>query len=214
MISITNRKITGLFLASLLLVAGCSGKTSEPVVQKDPDIALSCIGVLPVQTTVEFDRAVSKAEANKLKEGGRVLGHLIQQQLSDTENIRYISADKIAGIETSSKGNGLERAREIGSRVSCNALLETTISKYSDRVGSEYSVDKPAAVAFEYTLYELDKGRVLCQGQFDEVQKSVMENLYNWNRASGRGFKWVAAEQLLREGLKAKFSKCSYLMDE
>lgn len=212
MTHLANIQKTGLVLWALLLVAGCGGKKADPVVPKDPSIAISCIGVLPARTTVDFDRTVSVTQAKQLKEGARMLDQLLRQELSSVDTFRFVSPATVSGLESNNQGNGLERAQAIGAHLSCNALLETTISRYADRVGSQYSAEEPASVAFEYTLYEVEKGRVLCQGQFDEIQKSVMENLYNWSRASSRGFKWITAEQMLREGVHDKFSRCSYLV--
>ena len=41
-----------------------------------------------------------------------------------------------------------------------------------------------------------------------------MENLLNLNKASSRGFSWVTAEVLMREGLKDRLSQCSYFTDK
>jgi len=41
-----------------------------------------------------------------------------------------------------------------------------------------------------------------------------MENLFNIKAATERGFTWVTAEQLMREGMWDRFEKCSYLSDE
>ena len=38
-----------------------------------------------------------------------------------------------------------------------------------------------------------------------------MENLYNFSSAKQRGFTWITAEELLREGLVKKLGECSYL---
>ena len=54
-------------------------------------------------------------------------------------------------------------------------------------------------------------GQVLCRGRFDETQESVMENLFNFSSARKRGFTWVTAEEMLREGLQNKLSECPYL---
>jgi hypothetical protein len=88
------------------------------------------------------------------------------------------------------------------------------LRRYKDRVGGQYTAKEPASVAFDFRLIAIPEGAVLCSGTFDEVQKSVMENLFNIKAATERGFTWVTAEQLMREGLRARFEKCSYLSNE
>ncbi len=108
----------------------------------------------------------------------------------------------------------LARARVIADRLSCNTVLETTLRRYKDRVGGQYTAKNPASVAFDFRLIAIPEGVVLCSGTFDEVQQSVMENLYNFKSATERGFTWVTAEQLMREGLRARFSECPYLAED
>ena len=54
---------------------------------------------------------------------------------------------------------------------------------------------------------------MLCHGRFDERQQSVMENLLSLGKASSRGFSWITAEQLMREGLKERLDQCGYFLD-
>ena len=79
--------------------------------------------------------------------------------------------------------------------------------------GIVYGVKEPAAVTFDYRLYEVNEGKVLCHGRFDERQQSVMENLLTLGKASSRGFSWITAEQLMREGLKERLDQCGYFLD-
>jgi uncharacterized protein (DUF2237 family) len=105
----------------------------------------------------------------------------------------------------------LDAARRIAAQQGCNAVLETTLSRYSERVGGDYGVKQPAAVTFAYKLYETGEGRVLCHGRFDEQQQSLMENLLALPKTKSRGLVWLTAEELARDGLKEKLGQCSYL---
>ena len=40
-----------------------------------------------------------------------------------------------------------------------------------------------------------------------------MENLLSLGNASSRGFSWITAEQLMREGLKERLDQCGYFLD-
>ncbi|HFQ89080.1 MAG TPA: hypothetical protein ENK27_03295 [Desulfobulbus sp.] len=198
----------------LLTLAGCGGRQPKAEKTQEPAVAVTCIAVLPAASVVNYDETISYAEAKKLRQGTRVLDRLLQEQFAGRKDIRFVTDSQLYGQEDSLSKNFLEQARAIANRVSCNAVLETTLWRYSERVGGEYTAKEPASVTFEYRLVETGKGRVLCQGRYDEVQKSVLENLYNLSKARERGFTWVTAEELMREGLRDKFNQCSYLRGE
>ncbi len=198
----------------LLLLAGCAGRQQEAEKPQEPAVAVTCIAVLPATSVVNFDETISFAEAKKLRKGVQVLDRLLQEQFAGRKDIRFVSDSQLYGMEGNLADNFLEQAGAIARRFSCNAVLETTLWRYSERVGGKYTAKEPASVTFEYRLVETDNGTVLCQGRYDEVQKSVLENLYNLKKASERGFTWVTAEELLREGLHDKFDQCSYLRGE
>ena len=210
------RRIGVLIFACLLLfAAGCGKKTTTgTAVPEEPKVAVSCIAVLPVTTVVDYEGTVSFADAKKLRDGVQIMESLLRQELAGREDIRFVGEGRIYGMKETIPEDFLSRARVIADHLSCNAVLETTIRRYSDRIGGRYTAEEPASVAFEYRLVEVVSGTVLCKGKFDEVQKSVMENLYNFKTSRMRGFTWVTAEELLKEGVKEKFDECSYLAQE
>jgi hypothetical protein len=153
---------------------------------------------------------VPAAEAEKLQDGIRVLDRLLKQHFISRSDVRLVSDSQISGMDKNLPAQPLARARVIADRLSCNAVLETTLRRYRDRIGGEYTAREPASVAFDYRLIAIPEGTILCSGTFDEVQKSIMENLYNLKSASERGFTWVTAEQLMKEGLRVRFAECPY----
>lgn len=211
MFSIFRIFTSGLLCLSLLSVSCSKKSTSSQPVPEVPGYAVTCIGVLPVVTPYNFDENVPAAETKQLQDGVPVLDQLLKQQFASRSDVRLVSDGQISGMDKELPAQPLARARVIADRLSCNAVLETTIRRYKDRVGGEYTAQEPASVAFDYRLITIPDGTVLCRGTFDEVQKSVMENLYNFKTASERGFTWVTAEQLMKEGVQVRFSECSYL---
>ncbi len=209
MFSIRRTFTLGLLCLSLLSV-GCSKNTTSQPVPEVSGYAVTCIGVLPAVTPYNFDDNVPAAEAKQLQNGVRVLDRLLKQQFISRSDVRLVSDGQISGMDKNLPAQPLARARVIADQLSCNVVLETTLRRYRDRVGGKYTASDPASVAFDYRLITIPDGTVLCSGTFDVVQKSVMENLYNFKTASERGFTWVTAEQLVKEGLQARFSECSY----
>ncbi len=198
----------------VLPLAGCGARQGGETRAQEPAVTVTCIAVLPAASGIDYDGTISRAGAKKLRQGVLVLDRLLQKQFAGRKDIRFVTDSQLYGHEGSLSENFLEQARTMAERVSCNAVLETTLWRYSERVGGRYSAKEPAAVTFEYRLVATDDGAVLCQGRYDEVQQSVLENLYNLGKASERGFTWVTAEELMREGLRDKFNQCSYLRGE
>ncbi len=207
------RTLILVLLSLLLMSVGCSKKTATPVSQV-PDYAVTCIGVLPVAIADNFDEIVPAAEKKQLQNGVQVLNELLKQHFISRPDVRLVSDGQISGMDENLPAEPLARARVIADRLSCNTVLETTLRRYKDRVGGKFFANDPASVAFDFRLIAIPEGTVLCSGTFDEVQQSVMENLFNFKNATERGFTWVTAEQLMREGLRARFSECPYLDDD
>lgn len=196
-----------------LLAGGCSrGKTGSPL-PPAPEVSISCIAVLPVNSPLEFSGEASKSQKKNMRNASEIFDKMLVERLINRNDIRFINSDQVQGLDSGSTTDSLSLARKIGSHLNCNAVLETKLLRFRDRVGGELSAKEPASVAFEYRLIELNKGQTLCHGAYDETQSSVLENLYNWNKAAKRGFKWVSGMALLEEGIQEKFSECKYLQD-
>jgi hypothetical protein len=201
----------GLALCCFIVAAGCAQKEGPASVATDPGVAISCIAVMPVQPSGDYEEIISPAEKRILKDGSLVMDGLLKQYLTGKANVRFVDQGQGAAKKTDGVANNLANARRIADQFKCNAVLETTLSQYADRVGGPYGAKDPAAVTFAYKLYETGSGKVICHGRFDEKQQSVMDNLLTLPKAQNRGMTWLTAEELLREGVKERLGQCSYL---
>ncbi len=195
-----------------LMIGGCGKKEKQAVIVKNPNISLSCIGVLPV--TVKVDNAQTNQPAGNgkaLQDGVLEMDKLLQKQFMAGKDIRFISSAQVNGLEGSDSEDTLSTAQKAADFLSCNGILQVTLHRYRQRVGGAYTASVPASVAFSYRLIDVNSKTVLCSGRFDETQQSVMANLYTFNSARKRGFTWITAEELLREGMQEKFQECPYL---
>jgi hypothetical protein len=138
------------------------------------------------------------------------MDRLLQQELQGRAEVRFVGQDLLAGLELTGGENALELARKAGERIGCDAVLETTVSRFDERAGGKYSVETPAAVAFDFRLFAIGSGEVLWSATFDEAQEAVSENLYQLKKAKSRGFSWVTAESLMLEGVRAKLGDSPY----
>lgn len=203
----------GLAVGCAAIVAGCAAQEKTGPIAKNPDVTVSCVAVMPVRPAVDVDNPMTGIEAKNLENGAAVLDGLLKEALRNRKDVRFLSALQVEDVMGAEEPAGIEDAQSLAGLVSCNTLMETTLSRYTHRVGGQYGVKEPAAVTFDYRLYEVNEGKVLCHGRFDEQQQSVMENLLTLGKASSRGFSWITSEQLMREGLKEKLDQCGYFLD-
>jgi len=207
------RNILVILICCFVLFVGCSGKkksTSES--SKSPTYPVTCIGVLPAVSGVDLDGTASPEQVKALRQGTSVMNRLLKQELAGLENITFITVDHLAGLQMSGGEKPLEYARMIGESIGCNAILETTVWRYTERIGGKYTAEAPSSVAFDSRLIGIDQSAVIWSAKFDEVQVSVLENIYDWGKANTRGFSWISAEELMLEGLKEKLENSPYFM--
>ncbi|MCL2340098.1 MAG: hypothetical protein FWC49_00140 [Proteobacteria bacterium] len=199
----------GLAICCVLAAAGCAQNSAKAPAGANPDIAVKGIAVLPVKPVSDLDENLSGADGKLLQGGSQVLDGLMKERLAGKAGIHFIPAAQAGKMR--GDGYNLATARLVAAQAGCNVVLETTLSRYNERVGGEYGAKQPAAVTFAYKLYEVSEGRVLCHGRFDEQQQSLMENLLDLPKTQSRGLVWLTAEELARAGLKERLAQCPYL---
>ncbi len=208
------KRIAFMLAVSLsLILAGC-GAGNKGALNQGPPCIVTRIAIMPAVAALDYDNGpVSPAQTKSLNQGVRTMNALLQQKFEGRRGFRLVSEDQISGFTEALSLKALALARMVGGKVGCNAVLQTTVRRYRQRVGGKYTAEEPAAVAFEIRLIEVDNGRILCDGKYDEVQKSLLENLFTLAKARQRKFSWVTAEDLMRDGLNDKLSSCSCLAD-
>lgn len=90
---------------------------------------------------------------------------------------------------------------EMGRKLNADAVVSGTIYRFRQRIGTRFSVDTPASVAFDIHLVRVADGRLIWVGYFDETQQSLSENLFKLSTFIKGGWAWVTAEELARIGL-------------
>jgi len=192
---------------------GCGVKEGE---KSEPESArlsrVSCIGVLPIASMGEGESVPLYIPQKKnSRHAIQVMTEILSQELGGKNGIRFVDIEQIDALNMTGGESSLDIDRMVGKRINCNAILETTVNRFTERVGGRYSVESPASVAFEMRLISLEDGAVIWSAKFDETQKSVMENILEWKKANARGFVWLSAEELMREGIKGKLADSPFL---
>jgi len=193
----------------LLLLAGCAG--SKKAAAPAPPTDQLTIIVLPVETMVSSDDQTNLDRAQQLARGAETMNRLLAEYFADMEAVKVISPEQHETLNENYKKSRAEQAREIGQRLGCDAVLLTTVNRFVERLGSDYSADQPASVAFDFRLMAVKSGRTICSGFFDESQKSLFENLLSFSGAAKRKFKWITAADLVSEGIRQRFESCPQL---
>ncbi|MFC1845036.1 hypothetical protein ACFLZ5_09655 [Thermodesulfobacteriota bacterium] len=191
----------------LILSAGCS--YIAPGKSKKDLVPISSIGILPAQTSSHLpSKSPTMAE---LETGAETINSLLENYFQGYTNVSLISQSKLEGLPSAKSGKYLSLAREAGQHLQYDAVLVTSVERYQDRKGSEYSVKDPASVAFSLKLLAVVSGEVIWSADFDQTQQPLLENILPKSRSTGSGFHWLTAAELTSAGLTKKLNSCPYL---
>ena len=91
---------------------------------------------------------------------------------------------------------------EKGRENQTDMVLLGLVYRFKERVGSGYSVESPASVAFGMHLIRVKDGRIIWSAHCNETQKSLGENLFQLGSFLSRGGRWVTVEELAASGLE------------
>ena len=94
------------------------------------------------------------------------------------------------------------RARALGKAVDADAVLFGTVSRYREREGGEFGARQPAAVGFELQLVSVASGTILWRYAFDQTQRPLSENLFNWWQFWRGGPRWFTAREFAYLGVE------------
>jgi TolB-like protein len=121
-------------------------------------------------------------------------------QLIPSSYAQGVMSDLLAGSKK--EFNEKDLAIETGRALHADAVLVGFIYRFQDRIGTEYSVDLPASVAFDIHLIRVKDGRVLWSGHFDETQRPLSDNLFRLGTFLQRKAKWITAKEMAFSGLE------------
>lgn len=194
----------------LLFIASCASKDDKEVEVLEQTVPVGSIVVLPAEVVRRDDNDEDGTAAANPADAV-VLTAVIGEVLTDRPDMHLLSVQQKETLLGDFNGTPMAAARLIGTKMESDAILVTTLHRYVERDGKNYSVNRPASVSFDFRLIHAASGRVLCSGSFDETQETLFSNLFSWGKASSRGFKWITARELCLEGVKEKFGNCPYL---
>mgnify|MGYP001815127012 CR=1 FL=1 len=119
-------------------------------------------------------------------------------------NARQAKGELGSILAAEKKGNASERdmVLDLGRRLSADAVLAGHLFRYSNRIGTNYGIERPASVGFDIDLVEVATGRVIWKARFEETQQSLLENVFAFKSFFRRGGRWLTAAELGQAGLE------------
>lgn len=195
-------------------LVACAGNESYEAKQSRNLPEISCVVVLP--TTVHVSRSVLAGTDNgaSLADGADFIDSVLVQELAFRPEFKVLSEKELDAILSGLWGGRFQQLRDVSGATGCGAVLETSVSRYRHRVGSDMSIATSAAAAFSMELIGVERGVVLWSTSFDEEQKTLLEDMFSYKTAESRGFKWLSVEDLTSRAVKKRLQKFPYFYGE
>lgn len=204
------RRIVSVLCFLLIGVSACSSVQTGDTKKNDSLPEISCVAVLPVVIPIASSDSLTAARKKNLEEGAVFLDSVMVSELGDRPEFKILNENRLNAILEDPWGGRAQQVAAISQATGCGVVLETRLSKYRERVGSTMSVETPAAAAFSMELIDVAKGVVLWTASFDESQKALFEDIFSFDKAKKRGFKWLSVQELSGEGLKSRLHSFPY----
>jgi len=199
-------------LASLIvltLFSGCAQKTAQP--QTENLLPVKTIIVLPVEIAPDGQKSRSPKEMQQLEKGQKLVETMLAEYFSGREDINLLTAGQRDALEKEMVRCRTSAVVTICRTKVADAVLLCTLQRFTEREGTEYSIANPASVAFDYKLIHAETGQTICSGGFNETQQPLLADMFQFFKKAQRGFKWLSAEELARDGFQQKIADCPYL---
>jgi len=209
---VTTYKTYTVFLASLTILtflSGCARTTT--LVPAEDLLPIKTIIVLPVEIDPDGQGKQTPKEILLLEKGQKIVDTMLAEYFTGREDVTLITPGQRNSLDKDMIRNRTTAAIAIGRAKKADAVLLSTLHRFTEREGSEYSIISPASVAFDYKLILSETGQTLCSGAFNETQQPLLADIFQFFKKAQRGFKWLSVEELAHDGITQKISNCPYL---
>ncbi len=205
--------ITVFMLAAMIILTGCGlfGSSSRGTA---PLPKLNRIAVLPM------DRASAKVSErptcnlsdsvidtrNVPPEPAQALTQQIFDKYRNDPRFLIVPQGKCMGFLNNFLARNVSQSQvslihSFGKQLGVDAVLYGKLYKYRERIGNNYSVQRPASVGFDLNLIRTRDGAVLWRYNFDKTQQALTENLFDFGFYRSEGMRWLTADELARYGM-------------
>jgi hypothetical protein len=184
------------------------------------DEGLQSIAVMPfikgknpenVEETMSCPYSRFCFENDSIEEGAdQVLTRMLQSMVNRDFKGRVIPLDQASDAFEILKFDHAKDTPQVvllklGEMLNADYMMAGNVWRYTDRVGTSFSVEKPASVAFAVYLVDVKTGKLIWKDSYDKTQQALTENLFNVKDFFKQGAKWLTAEELARFGMNKMF---------
>lgn len=214
-------RLTMVAMTMLLVDAANSNLHARPVQPGPAAAGIYRIAVLPVflgsrQPSVDesIDRTLScpigeicEGSAAIDPEAGRLLTRMVHDrlQLRLGDRVMPLEPVRLAYAETAMDGSvdtPRSLVKKLGRSLKADFVIVGTLWRYRDRGKVPGNLDSPASVGFALYLVDVQSGRRMWRGIFDESQAPATDHLLQAGKYLKMGMKWLSARELARYGVE------------
>jgi len=118
--------------------------------------------------------------------------------------VPVVEPDRVFGeTEMADTGTyGPQLGARVARKVDANLAVVGVLTRYRERVGTDWSVEQPASVAYTAVLVRASDGATLDTAAFDYTQQTLTSNLLQLPRFLRGGGRWLTCRELLDGGLE------------
>ncbi len=196
------RKIFSMLCCVSFALSACSSFNEDQKRELGPLPEVSCVAVLPTAVPVAYSDTLTAEKKKNMIEGAAFLDSVLNDEIGSRAEYKQLTENQLDAILGDPWGGRIQQIRDVGKATGCGAVLEVSLSKYRERVGTTMSAETPAAVSFSMELIGVESGVVLWTSSFDETQKALFSDIFSFDKAQKRGFKWLSVAELSRDGMK------------
>ena len=207
------------FLLAVVFTLSFSAQAADETQSTAPPVV---VGVISFQaripnegpgSTVICPLCTTAYSTGKILKGAeKTVENIFTDKLREFKEVQIIPQERVQSVykrtvSESLKKPLLEVLKNVGHELKADVLAVGYIYRYEERVGYDYSTERPASVAFEIYMINPAEGDIIWRGVFDKTQKSLMEDLFQISSFfKGRG-RWLTAQQLSKQGMDEIFKK-------
>jgi hypothetical protein len=202
------------FILILLLVLPVSVQSAEKdglVVKRMAIIAFQPLLPKEGSTMVVCPLCSGGYSSGKIEKGAeKAVQEGFIDKLRDFKEVQIIPPEKVMAVYNRVAAEKLKQPllavlKKVGAELKADVIAVGYVYRYTERVGYDYSAERPASVAFEIRLLNVKDGSTIWRGVFDKTQKSLMENVFQASSFFKGGAKWLTASQLAKQGIDEIF---------
>lgn len=207
--------IVGLSLIALLSFLPAAPAADESIESSKVPMRIGVISFQPLMpeegNTVICPLCSTGYSSGRIAKGAeKIVEDIFIEKLRESKGVQIIPSDKVQSVYKRISSESLKQPllgvlKKVGTELDADVLAVGYVYRYTERVGYEFSSERPASVAFEIHLIKIADGSMIWRAVFDKTQKSLMEDLYQISSFYKGGGKWLTAKQLSEQGMDKIF---------